>query len=56
MTSERKPIIKSADMSDDMQQDAVECASVVRHIPTNSPCHWDGECHRHLDMNLHLRL
>lgn len=30
MTSERKPVVKSADMSDDMQQDAVECAIAVR--------------------------
>jgi Dynein light chain type 1 len=27
MSSERKAVIKSADMSEDMQQDAVDCAS-----------------------------
>ena len=28
--SERKAVIKNADMSEDMQQDAVDCATQVR--------------------------
>ena len=30
--AERKAVIKNADMSEDMQQDAVECATQVRII------------------------
>ena len=30
--AERKAVIKNADMSEDMQQDAVECATQVRFI------------------------
>jgi hypothetical protein len=35
---ERKAIIKNADMSEDMQKDAVECASQVRHSHTHMLC------------------
>ena len=34
--SERKAIIKNADMSDDMQTDAIDCAVSVRSLP--KPC------------------
>ena len=37
--AERKAVIKTADMSEDMQQDAVDCASQVRlpAFPHRSP-------------------
>ena len=31
--SERKAVIKNADMSEDMQTDAIDCAAVVRSHP-----------------------
>ena len=34
--AERKAVIKNADMSEDMQQDAVECATQVRIIHLKS--------------------
>ena len=38
--SERKAVIKNADMSEDMQQDAIDCATQVTPLPlfTRSSC------------------
>lgn len=37
--SERKAVIKNADMSEEMQQDAIDCATQVCETPPlSSPC------------------
>ncbi len=41
MSSDRKPVIKSADMPDDMQQDAVELAAVVESLVPLKPVNYE---------------
>ena len=40
--SDRKAVIKNADMSEEMQQDAVDCATQVRYYKTLYVIEWSG--------------